>query len=368
MNDRVKLLRQQMARRKLAVFLVTKSESVRWLSGYTGQDSATLLVTPRRKFLMIMQASYRQACREAKGWQVVNLNANPRKIISQTFKKCPGQRLGFEETIPFNDLALYKRLDGNNRRHYIATEHFVKMLRMIKTPAEIKLIRQACQMTDEGFRFACRILRPGLTEAELSWRLERFLRDRGADQRAFRFVVSFGVNTCSSHHEATSRRLKPGDIILLDFGIKYRGYVSDITRTMFFGKPNKKLAEIYHHVYRVQQAALASIRRGITAWELHHLVENMMRTDYRWVIPHAIGHGIGLEVHELPHFGWKKGLGTNIPLEPNMTFTIEPGIYLPKLGGVRIEDDVLMTAHGYELLTRAPKKFEEMIISPRISR
>ena len=368
MNDRVKLLRQRMIQQKLAVFLITKPVNVRWLSGYTGQDSATLLVTPRRKFLMIMQASYRQAHQEAKGWQVINLNSHPRKIISQTFKKCPGQRLGFEDTIPFNDLSLYKRLDGNNRRHYIATEHFVKMLRIVKTPSEIKLIRQACRMTDEGFRFACRILRPGLTEAELSWRLERYLRDHGADQRAFRFVISFGVNTCSSHHEATSRRLKLGDIILLDFGIKYQGYVSDITRTVFFGKPNKKLAEIYHHVYRAQQTALASIHHGITAWELHHLVENMMKTDCCGVIPRAIGHGIGLEVHELPHFGWKNCLGTNISLEPNMTFTVEPGIYLPKLGGVRIEDDILMTASGHELLTKSPKKFKEIIISPRPSR
>lgn len=368
MTNRIEQLRQRMAQQKLAVFLVTQPENVRWLSGYTGQDSAPLLITPHQKFLMIMQASFRQAKREAKGWTIVNLNASPRQIISETFKKCRGQRLGFEETIPYKDLALYKRLDRNNHRHYICTRCFVKMLRLAKTPPEIRLIRHACRLADDGFHFACRTLRPGLTEAELAWQMERYLRDRGADQRAFRFVVGFGANSCSSHHEPTARRLKVGDVVLLDYGVKYRGYVSDITRTVFFGKPDKKLADIYQRVYGTQLKALKLLRRGVTAWEMHHNVEQMMKDEHNWVISHALGHGIGLEVHELPHFGWKKGLATNIALRPNMTFTIEPGIYVPGKGGVRIEDDILMTARGYELLTRAPKKFEQMIIKPQSRR
>ena len=368
MNDRIQQLRQQMIRQKLAVFLVTKSENIRWLSGYTGEDNATLLITPHRKFLLIMNASFQQAKREALGWQVVNLLTNPRQIISATFQKCRGQRLGFEETIPFKDLALFKLLDRNNHRHYICTQHVVKMFRLVKTPAEIRLIKRACRIADDGFRFACRILRSGITESELSWQMERYMRDRGADQRAFRFVVGFGANSSCSHHEPTSRRLKIGDTILLDYGVKYRGYVSDITRTIFYGTPDKKMADIYQRVYHTQKKALSLLRHGITAWEMHFLVEQMMKDDHKWVIPHSIGHGIGLEVHELPHFGCKKGLGTNIPLRPNMIFTIEPGIYLPGKGGVRIEDDVLMTSTGYELLTRAPKKLAEMIIKPRASR
>lgn len=233
----------------------------------------------------------------------------------------------------------------------------IRQTRLTKEPGEIELLRKAAQI---GSEVGCEIpslLRTGITELELSAEMEHRMNLRGASGRSFATIVAFGPHSAEPHYEAGTTRLKPGQSIVCDFGALHRRYVSDITRSFHFGRRDDELKAVHETVEAAQSAALAAIRPGVPAREVHLAAQAVIDAS-RWKgrLTHGVGHSIGLAVHD----GWNYGAKVGDPLEEGMAFTVEPGIYLPGKGGVRIEDDVVVTKTGYDFLTTAPRAYLEV--------
>lgn len=221
--------------------------------------------------------------------------------------------------------------------------------RMIKKPEEILALRQAAGLGSLGFDYACDQLQEGISEKEVAKKLEIFWLHQGADGVAFGPTIAFGENSALPHHRSGGRRLKRGDTVLLDIGVKLNGYVSDMTRVLFFGEPQSQILEIYAIVWEAFEKSLSVLRPGQTAASVDAMArEHIAACGYELV--HSLGHGVGLEVHEAPVLG-KREPWADVVLEEGMVVTVEPGIYLPQVGGVRLEDTFLITKEGHETLT-----------------
>ncbi|MFC1617747.1 M24 family metallopeptidase [Patescibacteria group bacterium] len=362
MRTRITKLRKAMKAKKLAAFLVTKPENIRWLSGFTGLDHFPLLITPTKKYMFAHMAAIDQAKDQTQGFTIVNISKNTEKTISGVFKKVRGKRIGFEDSVPYAELANFKKLDKNNKRHYKATKFLLEELRMIKDRVEVRNIKKACQLLDEAFAYTKKILRVGITEKDIAWEMEKFMRDRGGGEVAFTFVIGFGSNSARGHHEPSNRKLKAGEIVFLDYGIKYQGYCSDMSRILFFGKPTEKFKEIYEIIRRAQGKAIKAVKPGMIARDIHKIAADEIAKSGKYKLVHSLGHGMGLEIHEIPFLSPKNKPMTKIKLEPGMVFTIEPGIYPRNTGGGRIEDDILVTKKGYRRLTKSPRDLKSMIV------
>ncbi|EKD49289.1 MAG: aminopeptidase P [uncultured bacterium] len=364
--NKIAQLRKGMEKLGLGAFLVTKRENVRWLTGFTADDPSTVLITQKRKFFFVYISSLEQAKEQARGFKVIDISKDGKEKIERIFSKVNTKYVGFENSIPFNLLKRFKKLDKRNGRRWKATRMILEELRMIKTNDEIRNVRKACGLAEEGFVYIKRKLKFGITEKEIEWDLEKYMRDRGADERSFKFVIGFGPNSARGHHESNKRKLCKGDFVLLDFGVKVEGFASDITRTVFFGKPTARQAEIYDTVLNAQKEVFKNLKIEMKASELHKIAERYIKKAGKgYELLHGLGHGLGLEIHELPIIADKKKLKWKIKdfvIAPNMVFTIEPGIYFPGYGGVRIEDDIVMTKRGYEILTKSPKELKDIII------
>ncbi|WP_456420460.1 M24 family metallopeptidase [Thermococcus sp.] len=221
----------------------------------------------------------------------------------------------------------------------------MKELRMRKDNGEIKLMEKAAKVADEVFEEILSWDLVGMTERELALKIELAIRER-SDGISFEPIVASGENGANPHHEPGERKLRRGDMVILDYGAKWKGYCSDITRTIALGKPGEKLIEIYEVVREAQERAFQVVREGVKAKEIDGTARRTIEeAGYGRYFTHRTGHGLGLDVHEEPYIGPD---GETI-LENGMTFTIEPGIYVPNLGGVRIEDDVLVEGKGRRL-------------------
>ena len=236
-------------------------------------------------------------------------------------------------------------------RDLVETESVVEKQRLVKDAAEIERLRRACAIGDAGFTEILGRLREGMTEVELAAELEGAMRRAGSEGLSFDTIVAFGESAAEPHHEPTVRALRRGDVVKLDFGATFEGYHSDMTRTIAFGDPGDEMRAVYDAVRAGQQAGVEAVKEGATSGEVDAASRAPLKAagyDYG----HATGHGCGLEVHEAPTV---RTSGADI-LAAGMTVTVEPGIYLPGLGGVRIEDLLAVTADGFDVLTTSPKE------------
>lgn len=224
--------------------------------------------------------------------------------------------------------------------------------RMIKDAGEIMLLQQAADLGSQGFDRIKEWLKVGITEKELTLELEIFWRRLGGDKVAFDPIIAFGENSSRPHHRASQRALKQGDIVLIDIGVTRQRYHSDMTRVLFFGDADPQLIEIYHLVHAAAEIAYTHCRPGVAVGDIDAAARHHIESaGHRFV--HGLGHGVGLEIHELPRL--RTGTpGAQQPLVPGMVLTIEPGIYLPGKGGVRLEDTIVITPSGYQSLTQRP--------------
>jgi Xaa-Pro aminopeptidase len=237
-------------------------------------------------------------------------------------------------------------------------------LRIFKEEEEITCLRAAAQLGSEGYDYLVSTqLKEGITEAELALELEMFWRKNGAQGVAFDPIIAFGMHSSMPHYRAGSQSLQKGMVVLIDIGVRYQDYHSDMTRTLFFGDPDPQLLPIYSIVKKAQELALELCRPGVQVGEIDRSArEYIKQMGYADFFKHSLGHGIGLEVHEAPFLKQKAPDGER-RLEVGMVITVEPGIYLPRLGGVRIEDTIAITADGHENLTR--RSSEMMLIGLR---
>jgi len=271
--------------------------------------------------------------------------------------------IGFDSsTTPYSDFldlkkqftAMRKRLGASARFKLVPLKSPFRMLRCIKDADEIALLRDAAKLGSEGFDFLCNSLTEGISEIELAVELEIFWKRKGSKSLAFDPIIAFGANGSMPHYRPGNTRLKYGDSVLIDIGVNVKHYHSDMTRVVFIGSPVKKIREIYDVVREAQARALKLCKPGTAIKELDLAARNYIaKKGYGPNFTHSLGHGVGLEIHEAPLLNQKLP-DKNLKLQEGMVITIEPGIYLPDIGGVRLEDTIVITHNGYENLTNRP--------------
>lgn len=240
---------------------------------------------------------------------------------------------------------------------FISAEEKLRQLRMIKSDNEITKLRQAAELADFAIGIGMEEISEGKTELEVLAAIEYALKKKGVSQMSFSTMVLTGANAAAPHGTPGGTKIQKGDLVLFDLGVVVDGYCSDITRTIAYGEISEKQAEIYHTVLKAQLAAIEAIKPGVACSALDLKARGIISgAGYGEYFPHRLGHGLGISIHEYPSVTEKNPL----VLQEGMVFTVEPGIYVPNVAGVRIEDDVLVTADGYELLTKFPKELQHV--------
>jgi len=316
----------------LEALWVTGPANRRYLTGFTG-TSGYVLVTLHKAVFFTDFRYMEQAAGQVKNCEIRQHGPNVLPDLKAALEEERIVRLGFEqEHVSYGTyLELARDLPGVE---LVPAKGLVEQLRMVKDAGEVEILRQAARIADEA------------------WELETFMRSKGADSASFDTIVASGARSALPHGVASDKPIAEGELVTFDFGAYYRGYCSDLTRTVMVGKETGKHREIYDIVLEAQMHALENLRPGMTGKEADALTRNIIqRYGYSDYFGHGTGHGIGLEIHEAPRLS----VTGETVLQPGMTVTVEPGIYLPGFGGVRIEDDVVITDTGAERLTASPK-------------
>jgi Xaa-Pro aminopeptidase len=348
--DKLEKLKSSFEKLDIDGLLITSNYNRRYISNFTG--SAGVVLVGKGRSLFITDFRYvEQATKQCQGFEIVQHSGTLVEEVATQAKKLGIKKLGFEQDhLTFSAYSTYERAVEAN---LVPVSGVVEKLRLIKTTSEIKILKEAADIADAAFKHILDFIQPGKTELEVSNELEFFMRNAGATSSSFDIIVASGYRSALPHGVASNKLIESGDFITLDFGAYYQGFVSDITRTVAVGEPNAKLKEIYDIVLEAQLRGMAGIKPGMSGRAADALTRDYItEKGYGEYFGHSTGHGIGLEVHEGPALSSK----SEIILEPGMIVTVEPGIYIPQLGGVRIEDDTLITETGNETLTHSTKE------------
>lgn len=347
---KLKKLRQSLQQADLPALLVTSAHSRRYLTGFTG-TAGVAVITANEAFFITDFRYTEQANDQIEGYEIIEQKTTLIEAVAQLVEDKQLTKLGFEQDAM--TYAEYDRYANALKAELVPTSGLVEKIRLIKTEDELTIIKQACKIADDAYEHILTFIKPGMTELEVSNELEFFMRKQGATSSSFDIIVASGTRSALPHGVATDKVIESGDFVTLDFGAYYNGYVSDVTRTLAVGEPSDKLKEIYQVVLDSQLLALEKIKPGMTGKEADAISRDYIASKgYGEAFGHSLGHGIGLEVHEGPGLSSR----SDVVLEPGMVITIEPGIYLPGIGGVRIEDDALVTETGVEKLTHTSKE------------
>ncbi len=341
-------LRKVMEQKGLDAIVVLSPYNRRYLSGFTG-TSGSLLITQDTKQLITDFRYIQQANSQAEDFEIINQNGPMINKINELIQHGNYKNVGVEaDLITYNE---YQALNTDEVQ-LSSIEGVIETIRMIKDDFEIKQIQKAADIVDETYEHILKWVKPGMTENEVNNEMEMFMRSKGATCSSFDTIVASGHRGALPHGVASNKVIEEGDMITLDFGALYEGYVSDITRTFAIGEPKEEMKKIYNIVLESQLAALEQIKPGMTGKEADSIARDIISSyGYGEQFGQSLGHGIGLEVHEGPALSQK----SDIVLEENMCVTLEPGIYVEGLGGVRIEDDVLVTKNGLQRFTKSTK-------------
>ncbi|HET6361836.1 MAG TPA: Xaa-Pro peptidase family protein [Gemmatimonadota bacterium] len=351
LGERRAAVRERIGAADLHALIVLDLADIRYLSGFTGSTGVLVLLADGTDAFFTDFRYQTQVAEELDAAIDVRIENEGLLKMSREFLAGRGiSRVGFErEQLTYRAWAEWSERQAPA---LVPVEEWIEELRMRKTAPEIAAIREACRIADETFERILEEVRPGITERELAARLDLELAARGAGGPSFETIVAFGERAALPHARPGQRELRRGDVVLFDFGAVAEGYVSDISRTIAFGEPAAEMRAVYALVLEAQAAAIGGIRAGMKGPEADRLAREVIEAaGHGPDFGHSLGHGIGLEVHEAPRLGRK----SEDTLDTGMTVTIEPGVYLEGTGGVRIEDDALVTDAGVELLTSAPK-------------
>jgi Xaa-Pro aminopeptidase len=357
-DQRMDRLRHALRGGGLGALLVTDAANVTYLTGFRGDDS-WLLVTGARQWFLTDSRYTEQAAAEAPQCELVERKETLVKTLAEVFPTCGAQSLAFEA--PSVSYASYVKLaDALDGAELTPKESLVEKLREVKDEGEIARIRQAVEVAEGAFEDIRGRLAPGQTEHEVATQLDHAMRVRGAARSSFESIVAARERSSLPHARATEARLAPDDAVLVDWGAERDLYCSDATRMLFLAPPHKRWREIYAAVLAAQQAAVEAIRPGAPLREVDAAArDHIAKAGYGDRFGHGLGHGVGLRVHESPSLN-KQAEGE---LAEGMVLTIEPGIYLPGWGGVRIEDLVCVRSEGAEVLSSLPKTLDAAILS-----
>jgi Xaa-Pro aminopeptidase len=344
-----------LADHQLDALVLCARENLRYLCGFTGSDGVLLLTAAGCVFLTDSRYTT-QARGQVAAERVVEYRMQADGVVAALRETAP-RRIGFESSLAYgkvNDL----RTRGDSNWEWVALSEELEGLRLAKSAEEIAAIEAAAQLNALAFAEVEPLIRPGAVERELALALEFALKRRGAEEKAFDFIVASGPRGALPHGVASDRQLRTGDLVTIDFGCRVDGYHADETVTVAVGEVSAQLRRIFDTVLLAHDLALAAVATGLPLAELDRVARDAIAAaGYGEFFGHGLGHGVGLEVHEAPTVSPR----SKAQIQEGMVFTIEPGIYLPDLGGVRIEDMVLATASGARVLTRIPKQFRNLI-------
>lgn len=348
MKQRIDKLRQELQQRKIDAFLVTGSENIRYLSGFTGGRDARLLVSAEKSYIITDSRYFEQAALECPDWELVKASA----ADTQTLVPLLNGRLnlGFESSnISYDD---YLQLETNLKLGLQPEKNLVEQLRKIKDEDELDQLRTAARIGDQVFTRICPEIKAGMSEREVANRIVALLKEGGCSKEAFDTIAVAGKNAALPHGQPGTYCLQPGDMLTMDFGGLYQGYAGDMTRTVVINQASAQLRSYYLQLLEAQELGVSLVQAGMDGKELDQKVRDCLKKYQLDVyFSHSTGHGVGLEVHEAPRLSPT----SHDTLEENMVVTVEPGIYIPGWGGIRIEDTVIVKKGGCEVITHSNK-------------
>lgn len=350
---RIETLREYMGKNNISATWVTKPEDIYYYSGFTGSTGSALITEDALYFFADFRYT-KQVSQQCVGYTIKEVSA--KKNTVDYLKELVVGTLAYEDQ--YMSVFEYNALKSAiSEERLVPLKNTITVLRAIKDEEEIVNLRQAAAIADKGFLHVLDIVKPGMTEKELALELEFFMRKQGASGLSFTTIVASGIRSSMPHGVASDKVIEKNDMLTLDFGCMYNGYCSDMTRTFVVGTADDRQKELYNIVLETQLKVLDAIKPGARCKEIDALSREIIGGyGYGEFYGHGLGHGVGLEIHELPVLN-----GTSeFVLEENMVVTDEPGIYLPDFGGVRIEDTVLVTKDGYDLISRSTKEFIEI--------
>jgi Xaa-Pro aminopeptidase len=341
---RIKVIRYQLRKKRIRFLLATKPTNVTYTTGFLGDDSWAL-ITDRVVYLLTDSRYTEQAKKECLFCIIIERDKPLVEVVSELVKKLKSVRtITVEKSI---SLAAFESLKKSVKARLKTVADIIESARDIKDKSEVAAIGAASRVAAKVLRQVFKYIRPGVTESELAGRLDFRVRKAGA-ANSFETIVAFGPNASRPHHQPTSMKLRRNDTVLIDFGVRFRGYCCDITRCFVVGRPNPFYKKVFTAVQEAQAAAIEILKPGVAAKKVDAAAREVIRKSGLPVYGHGTGHGLGLEIHESPVIS----AGSKAELRPGMVFTIEPAVYIPGKLGVRIEDDVLVTKTGCKILTR----------------
>jgi Xaa-Pro aminopeptidase len=362
--ERLSRIRKRMAEQQIDALLVLVEQNRRYLSGFTGEDhqfdesSGALLITPDAQVLATDSRFELQAQRESPLYEVVVYRNGLAKELPRLAQRLKFRRLGIESSRVSvqQHAAIRKEFDSDQQTvELVPLEDFVEQFRVIKTPDEIQRTQIALDLAEEVFRQVVRTLKPGMSEKDVAWAMEAGLRQAGADSLSFPVIVAAGPNSALPHAIPSDRQIRTGEPILFDWGARLNGYCSDTSRTVILGKPDDIFLKVYHTVLEAQQQAIAAIRSGADSKAVDAVARDYItRQGFEGKFGHGLGHGTGLAVHEAPRLSPLR----ETKLQVGMIVTVEPGVYLPEWGGIRIEQQVVVTDNGPRVLNHLSTSYD----------
>lgn len=348
--NRLSKLQAVLIEEELDAILVTSPYNLRYVSNFTG-TAGLALVTQEKAFFITDFRYTKQAADQAKGFEVLRHVGPIFKEVARLVDELKITTLGFEDA--YVSFRSHDELEALVASDLVPASGIIEELREVKDAEEIATIKAACAISDAAFTYILDHIKPGVKEIDIANKLDFFMREKGATGVSFETIVASGYRSAMPHGVASEKVIEQGDFVTLDFGCYYKGYVSDMTRTVSVGEPDPKLKEIYAIVLEAQLRVNAAVKAGMTGIEVDSVARDYItEKGYGENFGHSNGHGIGLEIHEGPNTSQKAPK----TLVPNNVITNEPGIYIEGLGGVRIEDDLLITENGNEILTFSPKE------------
>lgn len=348
MNQRITRLRHSLEKLKLDGIIIDGRENIYYLSGFTGGADARLLITTEETMLFTDSRYTEQAARESPTWTLVEEKPPLGKALKE--KARLSGRIGIEDRVSYR---FYQEMSEELGESLVPASGVVEELRVIKEPEELDCLRQAALIGSEVFADLLASVKPGMTEKAVANLIISGLRDKGCDKESFDPIAVSGENAALPHGVPGERVLQKGDMLTLDYGGFYRGYAGDMTRTVAIGEADQRLADLYNKLLDAQQYGVEMVRAGVSCADLDQKVrQRLARYDLDKYFAHGTGHGIGLEIHEMPNVSSR----SQWVLQENMVITIEPGVYIPGWGGIRIEDSVIVKNHGCEIITNSPKQ------------
>jgi Xaa-Pro aminopeptidase len=354
LNNRLIKLRDKLALKKLDAIFITQAENRRYLSGFHG-TAGYLIITEKQAILATDSRYTEQAKTEAPYFKIQRISGSINDWLPELVSNLNITRLGFEGgnvTYQFHRTLRSALNKAKDAVKFVPVDGLVEAIRTVKEPQEIEYITKASAITDAAFESVASKIKAGMTEKQIAWELEKALRERGSESLPFDIIVGSGPNAALPHAKPSDRVINDGEPVVIDMGARYCGYASDLTRTVCAGQPTAKFKEVYNVVFKAQTAGLTDIKKGMTGKQADAVSRKVIDTaGYGDSFGHSLGHGVGFAEHELPYLS----PNSKEKLADGMVFTIEPGIYLPGWGGVRIEDTVVMAGGKVKQITRAKK-------------